>query len=67
MNVIRVCPFCKKREQRDLPIASSQLYDWMSGTLIQDAMPQLSQEEAEFVISGAHEECFDNAFAELDA
>lgn len=64
MVVIRVCPYCKEQRSREINVSSSQLYDWMAGTLIQNAMPQLSTEEREFMISGSHSECFDKAFSD---
>tara|TARA_Y100000310_G_C20704127_1_gene833257 strand:- start:7346 stop:7501 length:156 start_codon:yes stop_codon:yes gene_type:complete len=36
----------------DLPITKEQFNDWRSGTLIQNAMPNLTSDEREFVISG---------------
>ena len=38
-----------KMESRDLPIESSQLYDFMAGTPASIAMPQLDEEDQRFV------------------
>lgn len=38
-----------KMESRDLPIESSQLYDFMAGTPASIAMPQLDEEDQIFV------------------
>lgn len=38
-----------KMESRDLPIESSQLYDFMAGTPASIAMPQLDEEDQMFV------------------
>ena len=35
---------------------------WMEGELIQDAMPYLSADERELLISGTCETCFDKMF-----
>jgi len=37
----------------DLPITATQLNRWQAGTLIQIAMPQLTVEQREFLITGA--------------
>jgi hypothetical protein len=62
MKVIRVCMHCRQTHERDIDINSAQLYDWMSGTLIQVAMPHLSDDDREFVVSGTHPECWDKIF-----
>lgn len=38
--------------QMDLPVTEEQIEKWRSGTLIQKAMPHLTAEEREFLISG---------------
>ena len=37
----------------DIDISASQYRDWEQGTLIQIAMPNISAEEREFIISGS--------------
>lgn len=66
MFVIRVCRICNKLEEREIDINSIQLYDWMSGTLLQVAAPHLTDDEREFMISGTHPECWDKVFPEED-
>lgn len=36
-----------------LPITNKQIEDWQSGTLIQDAMPNLDKWQREFLITGS--------------
>jgi hypothetical protein len=36
----------------DLPITGPELFCWRHGALIQHAMPQLTSDQAEFIISG---------------
>ena len=36
----------------DLPVTEEQIEDWNTGTLIQEAMPQLSADDREFVMTG---------------
>ena len=40
--------------------------DWQNGKLIQDAMPYLSADERELIISGTCGKCFDEMFGECD-
>ena len=46
----------------DLPITEEQLSAWKDGTLIQDAMPKLSADEREFIMTGVTAEEWDNEF-----
>ena len=53
MIVIRKSMFSGETHRMDLPITESQLARWEAGTLIQVAMPQLTVEQREFVMTGA--------------
>ena len=46
----------------DLPITEEQLAAWKGGTLIQEAMPQLSADQREFVMTGVTSEEWDREF-----
>lgn len=47
----------------DLPITQAQLESWMNGEkLIQDAFPDLTKEQREFLITGSTQEEWDAAF-----
>ena len=48
----------------DLNITPEQIEAWKSGILIQDAMPQLTASEREFLITGVIEKEFDELFNE---
>ena len=48
----------------DLPITEAQLSAWESGTLIQVAMPQLSADDREFVMTGVVGAEWDNEFGD---
>ena len=52
MTITRTCPITKKINTVDLDVTSEQILDWQSGTLIQNAMPNLSADEREFVKTG---------------
>ncbi len=48
----------------DLPVTEAQLSAWESGTLIQLAMPQLSADDREFVMTGVTTQEWSNEFGE---
>jgi hypothetical protein len=38
--------------EREISITQSQYEDWLNGTLIQNAMPDISADDREFIITG---------------
>ena len=52
MKITRTSTFSGVERTIDLPITQEQLTAWTAGTLIQEAMPQLSADEREFVMTG---------------
>lgn len=52
MKIRKKSPFTGKYHEMDLDISTEQFNAWQAGELIQDAMPHLSSEEREFLISG---------------
>ena len=46
----------------DIDVTAKQLEAWRRGEVIQDAMPNLTDAEREFLISGATQEEWNNAF-----
>lgn len=42
----------KKVRELELDVTQEQIDRWVAGELIQNAMPQLSRDECEFLISG---------------
>jgi len=48
----RKSPFTGKVNAMDLPVTIEQVQKWENGELIQNAMPNLSADEREFLISG---------------
>lgn len=50
--------------EMDLPITNEQLVEWLSGSLIQNAMPHLSPEQREFLMTGIIPEEWDVEFHE---
>lgn len=63
MRVVRFCSACEDYEERDIPINSAQLYDWMSGTPIEIAAKNLTEEDMDFLLfdegTGWHKDCGD--------
>lgn len=50
--VQRTSPVTGKDKSMAINATNEQYIAWIDGTLIQDAMPQLSADEREFIISG---------------
>ena len=61
VTVIVGCIKCA--EAKHITVGNADLDSWENGALIQDAMPYLSADEREILISGICGECFDNMFA----
>lgn len=54
------CPSCGKTREITVPISGYQL--WKSGTLIQQAMPDLSADDREGLLTGYCSSCWDSTF-----
>ena len=54
------CRQCK--ESVEMTVNRQDMVDWTGGKYIQDAMPYLSADERELLISGTCGTCFDNMF-----
>ena len=52
MNITRISAFTNKVHTMDIDVTQEQLSSWESGTLIQNAMPHLSADEREFIMTG---------------
>ena len=50
----------------DLPITEEQLKNWEDGMLIQKAMPNLTSDQREFLITGIVKEEWEELFAGYD-
>lgn len=49
---------------QDLPVTPTQFDTWEEGALIQDAFPQLSEDQREFLMTGITADEWDEAFLE---
>ena len=52
MKITRTSMFSGVERTSDLPVTEEQVASWKAGTLIQQAMPQLSSDQREFVMTG---------------
>jgi hypothetical protein len=48
----------------EIDVSDAQLEDWQSGTLIQRAMPNLTADEREFIMTGITGKEWDDTFRE---
>ena len=56
MKITRTSVFTGVERTLDLPITEGQYTAWKGGTLIQEAMPDLSPDDREFVMTGVTSE-----------
>lgn len=57
-----ISPITKTSNTMMIDITMDQYESWVSGTLIQNAMPGTTSEEREFIKTGMTQECWDIAF-----
>ena len=62
MQIIRTSPFSGNTNSMEIEVTQEQLSSWENGTLIQNAMPNLSADEREFIKTGITPEEWDSAF-----
>ena len=63
MQITRTSRLTGKTSVMDLNLTQAELDAWVDGMLIQDAMPQLSAEEREFLMTGITPAEWDSVFA----
>lgn len=64
MLIERCSPFSGKTVTKELAVTEEQLDAWRSGVLIQHAMPHLSADDREFILTGILPEEWDEMFDE---
>ena len=62
MIIERTSPFSGIVTKKNMPITQEQYDSWVSGTLAQNAFPNLSAYDREFIISGITEHEWDQLF-----
>ena len=62
MKILRKSIFTGIECVRDIDVTKEQLEAWRSGTLIQNAMPNLTADEREFIMTGATPDEWDKEY-----
>ncbi len=62
MKITRVSPFSNKKTTLELDVTARQIASWEKGELIQDAMPNLTPDEREFIKTGITPDEWDDIF-----
>tara|TARA_R100000008_G_C3584409_1_gene171060 strand:+ start:1905 stop:2105 length:201 start_codon:yes stop_codon:yes gene_type:complete len=62
MLITKKSMFSGEWNTMDIPVTQSQIDDWESGTLIQDAMPNVSANDREFLKTGVTPQEWINTF-----
>ena len=66
MLIKRRSPFSGKENERDIPVNDYQMKMWMKGTPIQIAMPNISADDREFILSGITPDEWDKMCEEIE-
>ena len=62
MKITRVSPFSNKKTTLEIDVTARQIASWEKGELIQDAMPNLTVGEREFIKTGVTPDEWDDIF-----
>ena len=62
MKITRVSPFSNKKTTLEIDVTARQIASWEKGELIQDAMPNLTPDEREFIKTGVTPDEWDDVF-----
>ena len=62
MKITRVSPFSNKKTTLEINVTARQIASWEKGELIQDAMPNLTPAEREFIKLGITPDEWDDIF-----
>ena len=62
MKITRVSPFSNKKTTLEVDVTARQIASWEKGELIQDAMPNLTAGEREFIKMGITPDEWDDIF-----
>lgn len=67
MKIERVSPRTGQTNVMEIDVTSEQIYRWQNGELIQRAMPDLTPDEREFIMTGYTAEDWAAMFPEEDS
>ena len=59
MKITRTSRYSGRTRTREIEVTQGQLDNWIDGMLIQDAMPNLSRSDREFIKTGITDEEWD--------
>ena len=62
MQVTKISTFTGKENTLEIPVTQTQIDSWIGGELIQNAMPNLSPDQREFLMTGATAEEWEEMF-----
>ena len=62
MEITRTSMFTGVTRTLSIPVTEAQLQEWQNGSLIQKAMPELTADEREFIMTGVTPDEWDNEF-----
>ena len=66
MLVTKTSPLTGEKNTMEIDVTQEQLDLWNNGMLIQEAMPHLSSDEREFILSGYTPEDWDQMYGDVD-
>ena len=64
MKITRVSPFSNKKTTLEIAVTAKQIASWEKGEFIQDAMPNLTPAEREFIKTGVTPDEWDEIFGD---
>ena len=64
MLISKISDMSNKMHTMDIDVTDEQLQDWREGTAIQDAMPNLTPDEREFIKTGITPKEWDEMFGD---
>jgi len=64
MKICRTSPFTGKDHEKEINVTPEQIYKWQNGMLIQQAMPNLSPDDREFIMTGITSDEWDEEFSD---
>ena len=66
ITIEKKCPKCSEKIAKTLSVPLSAYENWINGTLIQHAMPYLTTDEREWMITGYCEQCNNQIYGRND-
>lgn len=64
VTITRTCPLCEK--DTSLTVPAAQYEAWQSGTLVQQAFPDMNKDDREILMTGICSPCFEEMWNNAD-